>query len=52
MTFSLAALGVAGGVITHTVKMIQEEGAKKATKDIEKALPDPQELGKGIAKGT
>lgn len=47
-----AALGIAGGVITHTVKMVQEEGAKKAGKEVKEALPDPKELGKGIAKGT
>jgi len=47
-----AALGVAGGVITHTVQMIQEQGAEKAAKEAKDALPDPVELGKGVAKGT
>ena len=45
-------LGIAGGVITHTVKMMQEEGAEKAAVKAKDALPDPVDLGKGIAKGT
>ena len=45
-------LGIAGGVITHTVKMMQEEGAAKAAVKAKDALPDPVDLGKGIAKGT
>lgn len=49
---SSPVLGIAGGVITHTVKMMQEEGAEKAAVKTKEALPDPVELGKGIAKGT
>jgi hypothetical protein len=32
--------------------MIQEQGAEKAAKEAKDALPDPVELGKGVAKGT
>lgn len=49
--FGGAALGIGGGVATHTIKMMQEEGAKKGATKAADALPDPAELGKGVVEG-
>lgn len=47
--FGGAALGVAGGTITHIVKMLQEEGAKKAAKQTAETLPKPTGVVEGAS---
>ncbi|KAL7008900.1 hypothetical protein EMMF5_001647 [Cystobasidiomycetes sp. EMM_F5] len=46
-----ASLGIAGGTVTHVVRMAQEEGAKATAKKQADALPDPTKLAEGVAKG-
>lgn len=45
-----AALGIAGGVLTHVFQMFKDGGSKAVEEEV-KSLPDPAELGKGIKDG-
>lgn len=45
-----AALGIAGGVLTHVAQLAQSGGSQAVAEEVQ-ALPDPVELGKGVKEG-